>query len=224
MTEPTPTDTSDGKATIMKPATEKETKEVINQLLNIDVPQEDNVADEYNVLLALGQVHVQPTVDPPKDDKIEQIPAPDADDTNIKPLLLPTVLGTAIKIENPSNNEKPIVKKKVFKTVEYKLKRKYSKPRNFSCVKCVKRFETQKELNDHFRDEHPPVRCDLCQKHFDTPAAMLCHKYKHYYYMFECKICCKGFHFESQKKEHMRVHQKQEDWVCFRPKYGKHFK
>ena len=108
--------------------------------------------------------------------------------------------------------------------MEYKLKRKYSKPRKFSCVKCVEKFETQKELNDCFRTAHPPVKCDLCQKHFDTPTAILRHKYKHYEYMYECKICDKGFQFESQKCEHMRVHQTQGDWVCFKPKCGKWFK
>ena len=89
---------------------------------------------------------------------------------------------------------------------------------------CVEKFETQKELNNHFRAAHPPVKCDLCQDHFDTPVAMLWHKYKHYDYMFECNICDKGFQFESHKCEHMRVHQTQGDWVCFKPKWGKQFK
>ena len=42
--------------------------------------------------------------------------------------------------------------------------------------------------------------------------------------MYKCKICDKGFQFESQKREHMRVHQTQGDWVCFKPKCGKRFK
>ena len=36
--------------------------------------------------------------------------------------------------------------------------------------------------------------------------------------------CGKGFHFESQLREHLRVHQAQGDWTCFRPKCGKRFK
>ena len=195
----------------MKPATQKETDEVINQLLNIDVHQEDNENDEYDVPLAPNQIPVQPAGTVPKTNNDAQATATDAEGNNIKLLLLPRVLGTAIKIETPANNEKPNPKPKVFKTVEYKLKRKYSKPRKFSCVKCVEKFETEKEL-------------DLCQEHFDTPAAMLRHKYKHYNYMYKCKICSKGFQFESQKCEHMRVHQTQGDWVCFKPKCGKQFK
>ena len=224
--EPPPSEanTSSTKGTIMKRATQMETDEVINQLLDIDVHQEDNETGEYDIPIAPNQIPVQPVGTVPKTNTDAQTITKDAGNNNIKPLLLPRVLGTAIKIETSANNENSKPKTKVFKTVEYKLKRRYSKPRKFSCVKCVEKFETQKELNDHFCTTHPPVKCDLCQEHFDTPAAMLQHKYKHYEYMYECKICDKGFQFESQKCEHMRVHQTQGDWVCFKPKCGKRFK
>ena len=172
-TQPAEAGSSSVKGTVMKPATQRETDEVINQLLDIDMHQEENENDEYDVPLAPNQVHVQPMGTLPKVDNVKQATTLDAEGANIKQLLLPRVLGTAIKIESPSNNKKPMPKKKVFKTVEYKLKRKYSKPRKFSCVKCVEKFKTQKELNDHFHAAHPPVKCDLCQEHFNTPAAML---------------------------------------------------
>ena len=207
------------KSTVTKLATEQETKEVINQLLNMDLPQDSEETGEYDVPLAPNPVHVQPTgVDRNEDGGTQDV------DQDTKPLLLPRVLGTAIKMESAPNSEKSTQRKKVFKTVEYKLKRKYSKLRNFSCVKCAKKFETQKDLNEHFHAVHLPVKCDLCQEQFDTPAAMLHHKYKHYDFMCKCKICCKGFHFKSQKMEHMQVHQAQGDWVCFKPKCGKQFK
>ena len=223
-TPPTEASMSSMKGIVMKPTTQMETDKVINQLLDIDVHQEDNDNGEYDVPIAPNQIPAQPGGTVPKTNTDAQATTKDAEDNNIKLLLLPRVLGTAIKIEIPANNKKPKPKPKVFKTVEYKLKRKYSKPRKFSCVKCVEKFETQKELNDHFCVAHLPVKCDLCQEHFDTPAAMLRHKYKHYEYMYECKICDKGFQFESQKCEHMRVHQTQGDWVCFKPKCGKRFK
>ena len=53
---------------------------------------------------------------------------------------------------------------------------------------------------------------------------MMKHKYVHYEYMFECKHCEKGFHFESQLREHLHVHQSQGDWTCFKPKCRKRFK
>ena len=98
------------------------------------------------------------------------------------------------------------------------------KPRRFSCVRCHSSFTSQKEVNEHFRTMHPPVKCDMCEKSFDTPAAMLRHKYKHYKYMYECDVCSRGFQFASQLQEHKRVHQAQGDWVCFKPKCGKRFK
>ena len=221
---PTPTPTDNTTGTVTKPASARETKGIINQLMDIDVPQEDNPDDEYNVPIAPPKVHARPTVDDTKQPALD-------DTTPIQPppegapsMLLPRIIGTAVKIETPAKKEKSATTKKVFKTVEYKLKRKYSKYRKFTCVKCSDKFETQKDLNEHFRDTHPPVKCDLCEKHFENPAAMLRHKYKHYEYMFGCKVCGKGFHFESQKREQMRVHQKQGDWVCFKPKCGKRFK
>ena len=55
-------------------------------------------------------------------------------------------------------------KKKTFVTVEYKLKRKYvNTSRKFPCGRCEKTFTSQKEVNDHFRRTHPPVKCDICE-------------------------------------------------------------
>ena len=49
--EPPPSEasTSSMKGTVMKPATQMETDEVTNQLLDIDVHQEDNETGEYDV-------------------------------------------------------------------------------------------------------------------------------------------------------------------------------
>ena len=41
VTQPAEASTSSGKGTVMKPATQKETDEVINQLLDIDMPQDE---------------------------------------------------------------------------------------------------------------------------------------------------------------------------------------
>ena len=62
------------------------------------------------------------------------------------------------------------------------------------------------------------------KKHLIHRAAMVKHRYHHYEYMYECDHCGKGFHFESQLREHLCVHQAQGDWTCFRPKCGKRFK
>ena len=109
-------------------------------------------------------------------------------------------------------------------TKEYKLKRKYRRPRKFPCAKCGKCFSTQKEANCHFKDTHPSVKCDFCDRFFSCPASMLKHRYSHLETMVECETCGKGFQFQSQLKEHLRTHQTIGDWVCFKPQCRERFK
>ena len=198
-------------------ATEKDMQTAIEALLTLgaDMPTADAEIDKNAALVPLApQV---PDPGPP--------PQPiDADRTE------PKIIGTAVKVEQkttqPGNDQPTEKKKKTFVTVEYKLKWKYVNiKRKFPCEKCHQNFGSQREVNEHFRTTHPPVQCDICQRTFDTPAAMVKHKYHHYEYMYECNHCRKGFHFdESQLKEHLRVHQAQGDWTCFHLKYGKRFK
>ena len=91
-TQPVVASTSSVKGTVMKPAMQKETDEVINQLLDIDMHPEDNVNNEYDVPLAPNQIQVQPSGTVPKTNNDEQATAPDAEGTNIKLLLLPNCL------------------------------------------------------------------------------------------------------------------------------------
>ena len=91
-TQPVEASTSSGKGTVMKPATQRETDEVINQLLDIDMLQEENEKDEYDVPLAPDQVHVQPLGILPSVDKAEQA-APDVGGANIKPFVTAQSVG-----------------------------------------------------------------------------------------------------------------------------------
>ena len=194
--------------TITVAATAEETRTAIDALLSLgtDLPVPDTDFDENVALVPLAPQAQEPAKAPQ-----------------------PSTIGTAVKIEDkgtPSKTAPTAAKrKKTFVTVEYKLKRKYiNTTRKFPCGKCCTIFNSQCEVNEHFRMTHPPVQCDMCEKTFDTPAAMVKHKYHHYEYMYECDHCRKGFHFESQCREHLRVHQAQGDWTCFRPKCGKRFK
>ena len=197
-------------------ATEEEMQTAIEALLTLgsDMPAADADIDENAALVPL--VPQAPDPGPP--------PQPtDATQTE------PKIIGTAVKVEQktiqPGNDQPTEKKKKTFVMVEYKLKRKYvNTKQKFPCEKCRQNFGSQKEVNEHFRTTHPPVQCDICQRTFDTPAAMVKHRYHHYEYMYECGHCGKGYHFESQLKEHLRVHQAQGNWTCFRPKCGKRFK
>ena len=194
--------TASNTCTLTTPATQQETADVLKQLSTMDdIPDDDQ--DDDTTLPIAPQLQRQPQVVPKVEGRL---------DTDIKSPMLPGVIGPAIKMEQPTGDVTTSQsQKKVLKMVEYKLKRKYVKPRRFSCAGCDSIFSSQKELNEHFQISHPPVKCDICEKHFDTPAAMLHHKYKHYEYMYECDVCCRGFHFASQLQEHKRVHQTQGD-------------
>ena len=82
--------------------------------------------------------------------------------------------------------------------------------------KCNQVFSAVKDLNQHHRDKHPPVKCDMCTKYFSCPNEMLKHKYKHYEVMFECAICEKGFTFESQYAAHKMRHRKSPGHQCIK--------
>ena len=192
-------------------ATEEEMQTAIEVLLTQTRLEADVEIDENAALVPLAPQAPDPGP-PPQ--------VIDADRTE------PKIIGTAVKVERktiqPGNDQPTEKKKKTFVMVEYKLKRQYVNTKcKFLCEKCHQNFGSQREVNEHFRTTHPPVQCDICQRTFDTPAAMVKHKYHHYKYMYECDHCGKGFHFKSQLKEHLRVHQAQGDWTCFRPKCGK---
>ena len=73
---------------------------------------------------------------------------------------------------------------------------------------CNQVLGSVNDLNQHHRDNHPLVKCDICTGQFSCPNEMLKHKYKHYEVMYECAICEPGFTFESQYKVHKMKHRK----------------
>ena len=105
--------------TLTTPATQQETADVLKQLSTMDdIPDDDQ--DDDTTLPIAPQLQQQPQVVHKVEGRL---------DTDTKPLMLPRVIGKAIKREQPAGNATtPQSQKKVFKTVEYKLKRKYVKP------------------------------------------------------------------------------------------------
>ena len=141
--------------------------------------------------------------------------------------VVPSTLTSKSRSKNDTPLEKsvpPVPVHKRFVTVEYKLKRKHRRTRKFRCGKCDWSFESQCDVNTHFKETHPPVKCDFCDHSFACPASMLKHWYSHYETMIECDTCGKGFQFQSQLTEHHCIHQAIGDWVCFKPGCGKRFK
>ena len=191
--------------TVMVSASAEETKMAIAALLSLgsDLPQPDDDATAENAqLVPINPVRTNTT-----------------DDT------APSTSTSSGKKENELAKPAPSVPvHKRFVTAEYKLKCKRRCMCKFRCGKCDRSFESQHDVNVHFKETHPPVKCDYCDHSFACPASMLKHRYSHYETMIECDTCGKGFQFQSQLTEHRRVHQVIGDWVCFKPGCGKRFK
>ena len=106
--------------TITTPATQQETCSVLKELSKMDNLPDDDPNDDDDITLPIAPrappaQQVQPNIK-------------GGPETDTKPPMLPRIIGTAIKIEKPTDT---LPQKKVFKTVEYKLKRKYIKQRKF---------------------------------------------------------------------------------------------
>ena len=115
--------------------------------------------------------------------------------------------------------------KGVFKTKQITI-RCSKDPRSFKCSKCDHRTTSLRELNRHFIATHRKVQCDICNKSFNTPAAMCKHRYTHVEEdsQFKCRSCEKLFPFESQLKSHWHMHRRGHNYMCASANCTKSFK
>ena len=90
--------------TLTTPATQQDTADVLKQLSTMDVIPDDDQDNDTTIPIA-PQLQQQPQVIP----KVEGPP-----DTDIKPPMLPQVIGTAIKMEKPAGTAITINPKKRF--------------------------------------------------------------------------------------------------------------
>ena len=183
------TSTCTAKSTVLIPASKEETDIAIDALLSLGRDLNFGInteTDDNDILQPIAPGNVLP-------DPAPMISEINSDDTEILDQQEPTV-GTK---KNDSGN-----KKGQLVIQNYQLARKYKPKRRFSCVGCPQKFMNNKELNDHFRNAHPPLTCSDCKKLFSTPSAFEKHKYTHYEYMYECTTCNKGFHFQSELTAH----------------------
>ena len=147
------------------------------------LPLQKKTRTAIDALLSLGTDLPVPNTDFNEDVTLVLL-APQPHDANQPIAIQSSIIGTAVKIEDKGTSSKAAQpdakKKKTFVTVEYKLKWKYvNTTRKFPCEKCRTIFNSQCEVNEHVRMTHPPVQCDMCEKTFDTPAAMVKHRYHH---------------------------------------------
>ena len=112
-----------------------------------------------------------------------------------------------------------------FKTKTISIRRAKD-PRTFKCSKCDKRTTTLRELNAHYIANHCKVKCDICDKSFNTPGALRKHCYTHVEEksQYRCRTCSKIFPFESQFKSHRHVHRCNRNYICASANCGESFK
>ena len=96
--------------------------------------------------------------------------------------------------------------------------------RKYRCRMCREGVNSTKELLHHHQTKHGIVYCSFCQKAFNNPLSLECHKYEHKANQFLCSKCDEGFQFEGQLRMHSVVHQRRTKHFCVYPGCHKKFK
>ena len=184
--------------------------------VGLNVPP--NVEDNLEVTIdSKNDVPSQPT--PPPTPVPAPAPIPQADPTD-GDLVANNDTTKSTDSQATSSDTAPANKEKkgTLVTKSFTLPRTVRPVRSFKCSveNCNQVFGAIKDLNQHHRDNHPPVKCDMCMKYFSCPNEML--KHKHYEIMFKCAVCEKGFTFESQYAAHKMKHHKLPGHQCIKCK------
>ena len=72
--------------------------------------------------------------------------------------------------QDPNWNEEPKSPNGQLVTRKYGLKRKNTNQRKYTCAICVVMKRSAHKINEHHRESHPPVLCDICGKECSTPC------------------------------------------------------
>ena len=86
--------------------------------------------------------------------------------------------------------------------------------RSVKCKICKGVFGSIKDLNNHHRDDHGVVDCNLCDKKLETMSALEKHKYLHQDLKYICEDCGQSYPFKSRLKHHRTVHQNILNYMC----------
>ena len=76
----------------------------------------------------------------------------------------------------------------------------------------------------HHQTVHGIVYCPVCNKAFNNPVSLACHKYLHKEKLFHCMKCGESFDFSSELATHNITHQCCAKHLCVFPKCGRLFK
>ena len=169
-------------STVTKPATSEETTVAIEALLSLgnDVIPENDITAENSKLVPIG-INVRPSIDDNPDTATVGQKAVPNQLTPLAPTLAPTQIPQLIPTDDDSKKNKDMTdstdnqttssdsapatkeKKGTLITKNFALPRRARPVRSFKCgvQNCNQVFNAVKELNQHHRDNHPPVKCDV---------------------------------------------------------------
>ena len=94
----------------------------------------------------------------------------------------------------------------------------------FKCQICKFICHSEKERNNHHKDNHGPLTCAVCNEGFDTLSGLHRHKYHHTDLKFTCETCRERFPFESQLRDHRVKHLMNRGHSIFAKDCGRSFK
>ena len=174
--------------------------------MNKDTPDRPDIPVEVNVIIENREV---------PDFKGQVI------GTAVKTLTEEEYLETEIKKEKVDKKKKKTGDRVTFKS--YSLK-ETKEEWWFRCRVCKKIMNSIWDYNKHYLDEHPPSHWSYCTCSFISPRTLVRDMYSHKEIMFNCKICEKGFSFDSQYKTHNCKHSMDTGFVYMKAGWGKRFK
>ena len=106
-------------------------------------------------------------------------------------------------LNNKKNTKCPQCKKQ-FQTkqgLQLHIKRDHENNRPFECDFCGKAFVSSKTRNEHVRNTHQPVTCDICHKTISNHWELRKHKvfvHKETEGCHFCELCPKSVFFSTQ--------------------------
>ena len=88
------------------------------------------------------------------------------------------------------------------------------KQRKYRCSACNSVHLGMSTLNEHYKNNHPPVCCKTCDLEFSTPSTLARHMYKHKDLKYKCSVCEQSFPFESDRNVHQVKHTTEKLFKC----------
>ena len=114
----------------------------------------------------------------------------------------------------------PTPKGKLVMSKTFGIKRKpekHKRKRNYQCPMCPEHYANMVDFNKHFKSQHDPLDCKVCNETFSTPSALHQHRYKHKDLRYACSKFGKSFPFSSDLDNHEISHRKVKMHHCIHP-------